>query len=267
MESTTRVLFIGDVIGKKGRRLVSAILPDLRKEKKIDLVIANGENTAGGFGINKKTADELLSGGVDIITGGNHIFSKKEVYEIIEEYPIIRPANYPPAVPGRGYIIKNGLCVISLCGRVFMEPLDCPFRAADSIINEVSEKTKIIIIDIHAEATSEKVAMGWYLDGRVSAVIGTHTHIQTADARLLPKSTAYITDVGMVGARDSVIGMKKATILKKFLTQIPERFETAKEDGIFCAVVLEIDIESGYSLSITPIKIEEIKGIGGKNVF
>ncbi|MFH0774782.1 MAG: TIGR00282 family metallophosphoesterase [bacterium] len=262
-----RALFIGDVIGKKGRRLVSAITPALRKEKQIDLVIANGENAAGGFGLTKKTADELLSGGVDLLTGGNHTFTKKEVYEIIEEYPIIRPANYPPSVPGRGYIIKNGLCMISLCGRTFMEPLDCPFRTADSIINEVSEKTKVIIVDIHAEATSEKVALGWYLDGRVSAIIGTHTHIPTADARLLPKGTAYITDVGMVGARDSVIGMNKATILKRFLTQIPERFETAKEDGIFCAVILEIDIESGLSLSITPIQIEERQSFSNRSGY
>ncbi len=257
MKSTIRVLFIGDVIGKKGRGLVSSLLPCLRKEKEIDLVIANGENAAGGFGINKKTADELLSGGVDLITGGNHIFSKKEVYEIIDQYPIIRPANYPPSVPGQGYIIEKGVCVISLCGRTFMEPLDCPFRKADSIISEISDKTKVIIVDIHAEATSEKVALGWYLDGRVSALIGTHTHIPTADARVLPKGTAYITDVGMVGGRDSVIGMNKATILKRFLTQIPEKFETAKNDGIFCAAILEIDIESGDSLSITPIQIEE----------
>ncbi len=257
MKSIVRILFIGDVIGKKGRGLVSAILHGLQKEKGIDLVIANGENTAGGFGINKKTASELLFSGIDIITGGNHIFSKKEVYEIIDEYPIIRPANYPPGVPGRGYILQNGICVISLCGRTFMEPLDCPFRKADSIIKEVSEKTKVIVIDIHAEATSEKVALGWYLDGRVSAIIGTHTHIPTADARLLPKGTAYITDVGMVGARDSVIGMNKAAILKRFLTQIPERFETAKNDGIFCAVILEIDIDTGHSLSITPIQIIE----------
>jgi metallophosphoesterase (TIGR00282 family) len=257
MKSIIRVLFIGDVIGKKGRRLVSCLLPELRKEKEIDLVIANGENAAGGFGITRKTADELFSSGVDLLTGGNHIFSKKEVYEIIDEYPIIRPANYPPSVPGRGYIICKKVCVISLCGRTFMEPLDCPFRTADSIINEVLGVTKVIIIDIHAEATSEKVALGWYLDGRVSAVIGTHTHIPTADARILPKGTAYITDIGMVGARNSVIGMNKAAILRRFLTQVPEKFETAKNDGIFSGVILEIDMESGNSLSITPIQIEE----------
>ncbi|MEW6103828.1 MAG: TIGR00282 family metallophosphoesterase [bacterium] len=255
-----KVLFIGDIVGRKGRRIIKEIIPKLKMERSIDLVIANGENAAGGFGITKKVADEIFGCGVDIITGGNHIFAKKEIYEIIDDLPILRALNYPPCVPGRGFIIKpykgQNVCVISLCGRVFMDSLDCPFRAIDSILEDVKEKTKIIIVDIHAEATSEKVALGWFLDGRVSAVIGTHTHIPTADCKILPKGTAYITDIGMVGAGNSVIGVKKDLVLKKFLSLLPVRFEMAEDEGIFGGAYIDIDEKTGLSCSIEQIQIK-----------
>ncbi|MEW6679844.1 MAG: TIGR00282 family metallophosphoesterase, partial [bacterium] len=198
--------------------------------------------------------------GVDIITGGNHMFAKKEIYEIIDSLPILRALNYPPSVPGRGFIFKpckgKNVCVISLCGRVFMDSLDCPFRAIDGLLEEIKEKAKIIIVDIHAEATSEKVALGWFLDGRVSAVIGTHTHIPTADPKILPKGTAYITDVGMVGAGNSVIGVKKELVLKKFLLLIPVRFEMAEDEGIFGGAYIDIDEKTGKASSIEQIQIQ-----------
>jgi hypothetical protein len=256
-----RVLFIGDVVGRKGRRLVAEMLPFLKSERSADIVIANGENLAAGLGTTAKTANQLFESGVDLITGGNHIFAKKEAYQIIDQKLILRPANYPPSVPGRGSILMDvkgeKVGVINLCGRVFMEALDCPFRRADEEIEMLKAKTKIIVVDMHAEATSEKVAMGWYLDGKVSAVIGTHTHIQTADAQILPKGTAYITDVGMVGGRDSVIGVKKELVLRRFLTQLPIRFKPSEEVGIFCGAVIEIDAETGLSTSIEPICIKE----------
>ncbi|MEW6007097.1 MAG: TIGR00282 family metallophosphoesterase [bacterium] len=255
-----KVLFIGDIVGRKGRRILKEIIPRLKGERHIDLIIANGENSAGGFGITKKVADEIFACGVDIITGGNHIFAKKEIYEIMDSLPILRALNYPPSVPGRGFIFKpckgENVCVVSLCGRVFMDSLDCPFRAIDGLLEEIKEKAKIIIVDIHAEATSEKVALGWFLDGRVSAVIGTHTHIPTADAKILPQGTAYITDVGMVGAENSVIGVKKELVLKKFLLLIPVRFEMAEDEGIFGGAYIDIDEKTGKALSIEQIQIQ-----------
>jgi len=252
-----KVLFIGDVIGKKGREILKEQIPKFKEE--VDLVVVQGENLAGGFGITRKTANEVFSFGVDVITGGNHIFGKKEIYEIIDEVPIIRPYNYPPGVPGKGFIFLSckdkTVGVLSLCGRVFMEPLDCPFRTADSAIKEIKEKTNIIIVDVHGEATSEKNAIAWWLDGRVSAVIGTHTHVQTSDTRIFPKGTGFITDVGMVGSLDSVIGVKKDTVIKRFLTNLPVRFEPAGDDGIFCAVIIEIDEKTGKTCSIEPIQI------------
>jgi len=265
-----KILHIGDIVGKRGRQIIKELVPKIKQEYQIDFCIANGENAAGGFGLTQKTAKEIFSAGIDSITSGNHIWDKKEVYQIIEDENILRPLNYPPGVPGRGYNfykVKNDiLAVINLSGRVFVDELDCPFRAVISEINKIKEKTKNIIVDMHAEATSEKIAMGWYLDGKVSAVIGTHTHVQTADERILPEGTAYITDVGMTGARDSVIGVKKEIIIKRFLTQIPLRFEVAKGIGQICAVVVEIDSDTGKAKSIIRIQqiLEEDKGIESK---
>ncbi|MEW6097379.1 MAG: TIGR00282 family metallophosphoesterase [bacterium] len=253
-----RVLLVGDIVGKRGRQVIKELLPKIKQEYQIDFCVANGENVAGGFGLTEKTAKEVFSGGVNVLTSGNHIWNKKEVFQIIEEENILRPLNYPPGVPGRGYNfykVKNDiLAVINLSGRVFIDELDCPFQVVLPEITKIREKTKNIIVDMHAEATSEKIAMGWYLDGKVSAVIGTHTHVQTADERILPEGTAYITDAGMTGPRDSVIGVKKEIIIKKFLTQIPLRFEVAKGTGQICAVIVEIDTHTGKAKSITRIQ-------------
>lgn len=253
-----KILLVGDIVGKRGRQVVKTLLPEIRQEYQIDFCIANGENIAGGFGLTQKTAKEVFSAGVDTLTSGNHIWNKKEVEQIIEEENILRPLNYPIGVPGRGYnfyqVKDDLLAVINLAGRVFIGELDCPFRVILSEITQIREKTKNIIVDMHAEATSEKIAMGWYLDGKVSAVIGTHTHVQTADERILPEGTAYITDVGMTGPRDSVIGVKKELIIKKFLTQIPLRFEVAKGVGQLCGVLVEIDTFTGKAKNITRIQ-------------
>ncbi|MEW6607303.1 MAG: TIGR00282 family metallophosphoesterase [bacterium] len=253
-----RVLVIGDIVGKKGRQVIKALLPNIKQEYQIDLCVANGENLAGGFGLTQKTANEVFTAGVDVLTSGNHVWSKKEIYEIIENENILRPLNYPTGVPGRGYnlykVQNDLLCVINLAGRVFIDELDCPFRVVLPEITKIREKTKNIIVDMHAEATSEKVAMGWYLDGKVSAVIGTHTHVQTADERILPEGTAYITDAGMTGPRDSIIGIKKEIVLKKFLTQIPLRFEVAKGIGQIGGVLVEIDTSTGKAKSIIRIQ-------------
>ena len=251
-----RTLFIGDVMGRSGRSTVGNILPELKDQYSPQLVIANGENLAGGLGITRKTAQQLFSYGVDILTTGNHIWDKKEILDYIDlEERILRPANYPQGVPGKGYRVvelEDGIsaAVVNLIGRVFMAPLDNPFTAASRIVSELREKTNIIILDFHAEATAEKIAMGWYLDGQVSAVLGTHTHVQTADERILPERTAYITDVGMTGPLDSIIGMDKESALQRFLTQMPSRFEVPKGDMVVCAVIVDIDPVSGRALSI-----------------
>lgn len=255
-----KILFIGDIMGRPGREAIKYLLPQIKKEEAIDLVIANGENIAGGFGITSKVAYEMFDNGVNAITLGNHCWDRKEVKEIINHSSIIRPANYPEGVEGKGYIEKevNNLKVgiMNLMGRVFMSYLDCPFRVASQILKDKDPSTKIVIVDFHAEITSEKVALGWYLDGKVSAVIGTHTHVQTADERVLPQGTAYITDVGMTGAQDSVIGMDKEIIIKKYLTQIPIRFEVAHQNPVLCGVIIEIDEESGKAKSIKRIAMK-----------
>ncbi len=254
-----RLLLIGDIVGRSGRRAVNVNLSGLRREFKLDLVIANGENAAGGKGITKEVAQELFSSGVDVLTMGNHVWNKREAYEYISrETRIVRPANYPPGVPGSGTGIYDTPCnikvgVINLAGRVFMPAIDCPFRKADEIVPKVKEKAQVVIVDFHAEATSEKVAMGWYLDGRVSAVVGTHTHVQTADERILPGGTAYITDLGMTGPMDSVIGVKKEIIIHKFITQIPQHFDVATGPFQFNGVVIEIDEDTGEAVSIERI--------------
>jgi 2',3'-cyclic-nucleotide 2'-phosphodiesterase len=261
-----RIMFIGDVMGKPGRLYLKRYLRDLKLKYKADFVIANGENAAGGAGITEKVFLELRSLGIDLITGGNHIWDQKEIYNFIEkEDRIIRPANFPrETTPGLGSVLikgKNGkltLAVINLLGRVFMKAVDCPFRAADRELEKYTKYTKNIIVDFHAEATSEKQAMGWYLDGRVSAVFGTHSHVQTADQRILTNDTAYITDVGMVGLYDSILGVDKREPLEMFLTQLPQRLNISQGRVLFNAVLVELDHYSGKALAIERLhEIEE----------
>lgn len=245
------ILVIGDIIGRPGRQAVREFLPDLREHYRLDMVIANAENAAGGFGLTSSIASELMDDGVNVITSGNHIWAQKEIIPHLDgELPILRPLNYPPGVPGRGYLIRGQTMVVNLIGRTFMGDVDCPFRAMDALLAELESVPPIIIVDFHAEATSEKIAMGWYLDGQVSAVIGTHTHVQTADERILPDHTAYITDVGMTGPIDSIIGTKKDLVIQKFLTQMPVRFEVAKGDVMLSAVVIDVDSATGRAVSI-----------------
>ena len=253
-----RILMIGDVIGKPGRSAVEALVPGLRKEYDIDLVIANGENSAGGIGLTPETADELLKSEVDIITSGNHIWAHKAMVAAIDSYPqVLRPLNYPKGVSGKGYVIVKNVLVVNLIGRIFIGTLDCPFRAIDSLFEELGDnKPLVTVIDFHAEATSEKLALGWYLNGRVSAVAGTHTHVGTIDARLLPKGTAYVTDIGMVGPEQSVIGDDIDAVIDRFLTQMPHRISVGKGRVSFNSVLIEIDEASGKATSIKRIDRE-----------
>jgi hypothetical protein len=255
-----RILFIGDVIGHPGRSVIVNALPRLKEQYQTHLTIANGENLAGGLGITPETARELFSCGVDIITTGNHVWDKKEMLDYINiDNRIIRPANYPQGAPGNGYTFFQGeitVAVLNLSGCVFMQPLDNPFRIATSIIPSLRERTNLIVVDFHAEATSEKIALGRYLDGQVSAVIGTHTHVQTADETIFPNGTAYITDVGMTGPIDSVIGTKTDLVINRFLTQMPVKFEVPKGDVIISAVIIDVDPFTGKSVSIK--RIQEI---------
>ena len=252
------ILFIGDTVGRPGRQLLKVLLPGLKEEYDVDFTIANVENAAGGSGITPGVATEIFDYGIDVFTAGDHIFKKRDVLSIIDdESRILRPANFPPATPGRGagiFKAANGesVGVINLLGRVFMEPRECPFRIVKEEIE--SMQSKIITLDFHAEATSEKVAMGWYLDGLVSAILGTHTHIQTADEKILPKGSAYITDVGMTGPQYSVIGRKIEDVLAKFITQVDRRFEVATDDLQLQAVLLDIDERTGKATSIKRIK-------------
>ena len=249
-----RTLMIGDVIGRPGRTAVSSLLPGLRDELNIDLVVANGENAAGGFGLTLDTADELLAAGVDVITSGNHIWDQREIVpHLDEDIPVLRPLNYPPAAPGRGHVVIKGVLVVNLIGRVFVGTFDDPFRTIADLLETQEERPAITLVDFHAEATSEKAALGWYLDGRVSAVIGTHTHVATADARLLPKGTAYVSDVGMVGPIDSIIGVRPQEVLDRFLTQVPRRLVVeAKGPVRFNSVLIDVD-ETGLASSIERI--------------
>ena len=247
-----KILFIGDIVGSPGRMAVRELLPPLIAKKKIDFVIANCENAAAGFGVTKKNVEELYSYHIDVLTSGNHIWNKREVLEFIGDYEkLLRPANYPAATPGSGSVLIPS----NLAGRIFMQPIDCPFVAAKNKIAELRKKTKIIIVDIHAEATSEKKALGWYLDGEVSAVLGTHTHVQTADEEIFPQGTAYISDAGMTGPFDSVIGINKETIIERFLTQMPNKFDVAKDDIRMQGVIMNIDSISGKANSIERISI------------
>lgn len=248
------VLAIGDIIGRPGRQAVHEILPGLRKQYSLDLVIANAENVAGGLGLTPTTASDLLDAGVDVLTSGNHIWAQKEIIPYLDgELPILRPLNYPPGVPGRGYMVKGKTAVVNLIGRTFIGNFDCPFRAMDQLLAELGHKPPIIIVDFHAEATSEKMAMGRYLDGRVSAMLGTHTHVGTIDAQLLPQGTAYVTDIGMTGPIDSVIGDTTESVLQRFLTAIPNRLSVAKGKTMFNAILVKIDDKSGKAISIDRI--------------
>jgi len=254
------LLFIGDIVGRPGRRAVGALLPDLVREKEVDFVIANGENAAGGMGITPEVVEELLGMRIDVLTSGNHIWKNRQAYDIINsEKRLLRPANYPPGAPGWGsgiYRPASGgpIAVLNLLGRVFMENVDCPFQVGQKEVARLEKEARIIIVDMHAEATSEKLAMGWFLSGKVSAVLGTHTHIQTADERLLPNGTAFITDVGMTGPRDSIIGVKPDLIVERFLRRLPSRFELAGGTAELDAVVLEIDNETGKARKIERIR-------------
>ncbi|MDD5197166.1 MAG: TIGR00282 family metallophosphoesterase [Candidatus Omnitrophota bacterium] len=255
-----KILFIGDIVGSPGRRAVKQLLPGLIEEHSLDFVIANAENASGGSGIVPKVAEELFSFGVDVLTSGDHIWKKKEIFELISyEKRILRPLNFPALAPGRGNSIfktKDGrkVGVINVNGRTFMEALESPFTTTLVAQEELAKETKIIIVDIHAEATSEKIALGWYLDGKVSAVLGTHTHIQTADEKVLPQGTAYITDVGMCGPYTSVIGRKVDQVLERFLTSIPVRFEVAEGNIQLHGVVLDVDDKTGRAGSIARIQ-------------
>jgi 2',3'-cyclic-nucleotide 2'-phosphodiesterase len=257
-----KILFVADVVGHPGREAVKALLPDLRKELHPDLVVLNGENAAGGFGLTAKIVAELRGAGADVITTGNHVFAQKEfVGELPNLERVLRPANYPPAAPGQGWCVVDAgghqVLVMNLIGRIFLDSLDDPFRAADAIL-AAHPDTPIVFCDMHAEATSEKTAMGWYLDGRVSAIVGTHTHIPTADARVLPGGTAYVTDVGMVGPRDGCIGMDKGVVLQRFLTGVPNRFVVASGIVTFNAVLVTISPSTGRATSIQRVDREHI---------
>ena len=249
---------IGDVVGRPGRQTVQAILPALRQELGLDLVVANGENAAGGIGITLDTANELLSSGVDIITSGNHIWDKREIIAELDSTPaILRPLNYPPGTPGRGHARVGDVLVVNLLGRLFIGSVDCPFRAIDALLTDQPGPPKVIIVDMHAEATTEKVALGWYLDGRVSVVAGTHTHVATADTRILPRGTAYVSDLGMVGPKNSVIGVEVEAAVERFLRQIPRRLQVPnKGPCLFNSVFVEIDDSTGMSTDIVRIDRE-----------
>jgi 2',3'-cyclic-nucleotide 2'-phosphodiesterase len=251
-----RLLFIGDIVGSPGRLVVEERLADILAQERIDLTIANADNAAGGFGIIPRLAEQLLATGIDVLCGGNHIWDRKEIADYLPHQPrLLRPANFPDGVPGSGLFVGEtslGLpfAVLHLQGRTFMPAIDCPFRRADRELGHVPGSVKVILVDVHAEATSEKQALGWYLDGRVSAVVGTHTHVATADERILPRGTAFITDVGMTGPHDSVIGMDPRAVLDRFLQGLPARFEVAANNLAMHAVRIEIDAETGRASSI-----------------
>jgi 2',3'-cyclic-nucleotide 2'-phosphodiesterase len=256
-----KILFVGDIFGQPGRRIVKETLPALLEEFSPELILANGENAAAGFGITPPLVEELLDTGIAVLTSGNHIWDKREILPYLTEHAdgrLLRPANYPAGAPGHGMCLgktRSGVeyAVLNLQGRVFMPAIDCPFRCADSLLAEIPDRVRIRIVDMHAEATSEKLAMGWYLDGRVTAVVGTHTHVPTADEAVLPGGTAYITDVGMTGPYDSVIGIEKEAAIKKFLDQLPARFEVAKGGVRLSAALIEADAETGKARSIQRI--------------
>jgi hypothetical protein len=255
-----KILFIGDIVGAPGRRAVEEFLDRTVDRCAIDLVVANGENASGGIGITPQVAEQLFNLRIDVLTSGNHIWKHKEIIPYLDDTDrLLRPANYPPGTPGQGFTLVETAAgepaaIVNLEGRVFMSALECPFRTADQVLGELPPEVKVILVDMHAEATSEKLALGWYLDGRVSAVVGTHTHVQTADERILPRGAGYITDAGMTGPVDSVIGMKKEVILERFLTMRPQSFKVASQNLQLQGVVLEIDSQ-GRCRGITRLRL------------
>lgn len=257
------ILFIGDIVGKPGRRALAASLGDLREQYDVDLCIGNAENAAGGFGLTPEVAEDLFGFGIDVLTSGNHIFDKREILPYLtRQNRLLIPANYPVGTPGKRSFLaetqKGVVGVLNLMGRVFVDLIDCPFRRADEEIKKLKEKTNIIFVDIHAEATSEKTAIGWYLDGRVSAVVGSHTHIQTADEKILPNGTAYLTDAGMTGPTHSVIGIKTETAISKFITRLPRRAETASGEVQIHGALVEINQQTGKAEKIQRIQVNSI---------
>ena len=252
------VLAIGDIIGSPGRRALKELLPGLKQQYGVNLIIANGENVAGGLGLTLSTAEELFNAGVDVITSGNHIWAQKEIIPYLDsDMPILRPLNYPPGVPGRGFLVfNNQVVVVNIIGRTFIANFDCPFRAMDQLLAKQSAGPRVIIVDFHAEATSEKVALGRYLDGRVSAVLGTHTHVGTIDSQILPQGTAYVSDIGMTGPTDSVIGDDAEAVIQRFLTKLPHHLSVGKGKTLFTAIVVDIDGDSGRAVSIDRISRE-----------
>lgn len=264
-----RILFIGDIFAKVGRDLVRRAIPGLVRERAIDLVIANGENAAGGFGLTREVSDELFKTGIEVMTSGNHVWDKRELLSFIDDEPrLLRPLNYPAGAPGRGSTLVttstgDRVGIVNVMGRVFMTAIDDPFTAARREVERLRAQTPIVFVDMHAEATSEKIALGWYLDGLASAVVGTHTHVQTADEQVLPGGTAYITDVGMTGPHDGVIGVDREAIISRFLTALPSRFDTARGMPRLHAVVVDVDAGSGRAtaierLSLTPTDVEAL---------
>ena len=257
-----RIMLVGDVVGRAGRRAFRTITPRLRAERKIDVVIVNGENAAGGKGFTRKALDELYEGGADIVTSGNHVWDKKDVFAFVDDEPfLVRPANYPDGTPGKGYCIfpfkAANIAVMNLSGRSFMPALDCPFQKADEILAEIGGQADVVVLDFHAETTSEKLAMGHYLDGRADIVVGTHTHVQTADEQILPGGTAYITDLGMVGAHDSILGVRKEIVIQKFRTGMPVRFDMAEGAAEYAAVIVDIEPNGRRAPQIERILLRE----------
>lgn len=262
---TVRILFLGDIVGNVARDFITTVLVPFVKRENIFFTVANAENSAGGSGITPHTVEELFKAGINIVTSGDHIWKKKEVIDIINTSPIVRPLNYGEEAPGRGFLIQEkegiSIAVINLIGRVFMQPVDCPFKAVRSILPEVAQRAKIIVVDVHAEATSEKLALGYFLAGKVSAIFGTHTHIPTADERIINGHTAYITDVGMCGAFDSILGRVKENVIERFITNVGVRFNLADKDVRLQGAIVEIEPSSGKSLSIRRVEIRQDKVI------
>lgn len=260
-----KILFVGDVVGSPGRRILQSVIRRYREENAVHAVVVNAENAAAGSGLTGALADEILNSGADVLTLGDHVWDQKDTGACLErERRVIRPANLPPGVPGRGWTTVQTdlgpLTVVSLLGRVFLNPCDCPFRAADELLKGPLPRSGVVLVDFHAEATSEKICMGWYLDGRVSAVLGTHTHVQTSDARILPQGTAYLTDLGMTGPRDSVIGREIAPVTQRFVTGMPARFEVAKGPAVLEGALLDIDRTTGRAVSIRLVREVEHGG-------
>ena len=256
-----KILFVGDIVGSPGREAIRVLIPAIKKREKVDFVVANAENAAGGSGMTPKIAEEILGYGADVLTSGDHIWKKKEIVGMLDEDSrILRPANYPEGAPGRGWGVykvdgKHKIGIVNMVGRVFMESVECPFRIGRDIVEKIRKETPIILIDIHAEATSEKIALAWYFDGMISAILGTHTHVQTADERIYPKGTAFISDVGMTGPHDSVIGIDKEIAIKRFIYQTPFKYEVADSDLKFNGVLVSVDRKTGKAVDIKRITL------------